>query len=106
MQLKSQREMQALQPELDKIKEKYPNRDRESMQLAQEEQQQLLESHGVNQFAGCLPLLIQLPVMMSLYQSISRTPELKQGHFLWTNSGPIDRRCILPILAPVVTCAH
>ncbi|MDT2768416.1 MULTISPECIES: membrane protein insertase YidC [Globicatella] len=106
MQLKSQREMQALQPELDKIKEKYPNRDRESMQLAQEEQQQLLESHGVNQFAGCLPLLIQLPVMMSLYQSISRTPELKQGHFLWTNLGQMDPLFILPILAAVLTFAN
>lgn len=106
MQLKSQREMQALQPELDKIKEKYPNRDRESMELAQQEQQQLLESRGVNQFAGCLPLLIQLPVMMALYQSISRTPELKQGHFLWTNLGQMDPLFILPIIAAGLTFAN
>ncbi|MBF6625435.1 membrane protein insertase YidC [Tuanshanicoccus lijuaniae] len=99
MQLKSQRQMQELQPELDKIKEKYPNRDRESMRLMQEEQQLLMETRGINQFAGCLPLFIQLPVMMALYQAIVRTEVLRQGHFLWTNLGKVDPYFILPILA-------
>ncbi|MBR7927849.1 membrane protein insertase YidC [Aerococcaceae bacterium zg-ZUI334] len=99
MQLKSQRQMQELQPELDKLKEKYPNRDRESMRLLQEEQQLLMETRGVNQFAGCLPLVIQLPVMMALYQAIVRTEVLRQGHFLWMNLGKVDPFFILPILA-------
>lgn len=106
MQIKAQRDMQALQPALEAIKDKYPNRDRESMQLMQEEQQALMEANGVNQFAGCLPLVIQLPVMMALYQSILRTPELRQGHFLWTNLGQPDPYFILPILAALLTFAN
>lgn len=106
MQIKAQREMQALQPQLEAIKEKYPNRDRESMRLMQEEQQALMEAQGVNQYAGCLPLAIQLPVMMALYQSILKTPELRQGHFLWTNLGQTDPYFILPILAALLTLAN
>lgn len=106
MQFKSQREMQELQPEIDKLKLKYPGKDKESVRLMQEEQQQLLENRGVNQFAGCLPLFIQLPIMMALYQSISRTEVLRQGTFLWTNLGQMDRFFILPILAALLTLAN
>ncbi len=105
MQVKSQREMMELQPELDAIKAKYPNKDRQSQELIQHEQQALMSERGVNQFAGCFPLLIQLPVMMALYQSILRTPELRQGHFLWMNLGQPDPYFILPIIAAVLTFA-
>lgn len=83
----SQREMQELQPEMDAIRAKYPNKDRESQEKIQEEQAALLEANGVNQFAGCLPLLVQLPIMMALYQAILNTPQLREGHFLWMNLG-------------------
>lgn len=106
MQMKSQRDMQELQPELERLKAKYPNRDKESMRLMQEEQQQLMESRGVNQFAGCLPIAVQLPVMMALYQSIVRTEALRQGHFLWTNLGQMDPYFILPIVAAGLTLAN
>lgn len=105
MQIKSQRQMQEIQPELDAIKEKYPNKDRLSMEAMQEEQQQLMQDRGVNQFAGCLPMLIQLPVMMALYQAILRTEELRQGNFLWMNLGAPDPYFILPIIAATLTFA-
>lgn len=105
MQIKSQRQMQEIQPELDAIKEKYPNRDKISMEAMQEEQQQLLQDRGVNQFAGCLPMLIQLPVMMALYQAILRTEELRQGNFLWMNLGQPDPYFVLPIIAAALTFA-
>ncbi|XJS10649.1 membrane protein insertase YidC [Aerococcaceae bacterium WGS1372] len=103
MQIKSQRQMQEIQPELDAIREKYPNKDRLSMEAMQEEQQQLMQDRGVNQFAGCLPMLIQLPVMMALYQAILRTEELRQGNFLWMNLGQPDPYFILPIIAATLT---
>ncbi|MGX7107328.1 YidC/Oxa1 family membrane protein insertase [Hutsoniella sourekii] len=102
MQMKSQRQMQEIQPELEAIQAKYPNKDRQSRELMQEEQAQLMEERGFNQFAGCLPLLIQLPVMMALYQTILRTEELRQGHFLWMNLGQPDPYFILPILASLL----
>ncbi|UUX33075.1 membrane protein insertase YidC [Fundicoccus culcitae] len=106
MQTKSQRKMMEIQPELDAIKEKYPNQDKASMEAMQQEQQALLDERGVNQFAGCLPLAIQLPVMMALYQSILRTDVLREGTFLWTNLGEMDPYFILPILAALLTFAN
>lgn len=103
MQLKSQREMQELQPELEKLRANYPNRDRESMMQLRQAEQELMQEKGINQFAGCLPLLIQLPVMMALYQTIIKTEVLKQGHFIWVNLGQPDPYFILPIIAAGLT---
>ncbi len=103
MQIKSQRKMQEIQPELNRIKKKYPNRDSASMEMMQKEQQALMDKHDVNQLAGCLSLFIQLPVMMALYQTIQRTHELNQGHFFWTSLGSRDPYLILPILAAILT---
>ena len=65
-QQRSSKAMQALQPELKKLQEKYKN-DREK--LAQE-QMALYKEHGVNPFGGCFPLLIQFPILIGLYQAI------------------------------------
>jgi len=71
--------------------------------LKQAEMNALYEREGINQYAGCLPLLIQLPVMMALYQAISRTEVLKTGHFLWFQLDQPDPYFILPVLAAVTT---
>jgi len=65
-QQRSAKRMQELQPELKKLQDKYKN-DREK--LAQE-QMALYKQHGVNPFGGCLPLLIQFPILIGLYQAI------------------------------------
>ncbi len=66
-QVKSSKKMQELQPEMKKIQEKYKN-DREK--LAQE-QMRLYREYGVNPIGGCLPLLIQFPIWIGLYQAIN-----------------------------------
>ena len=104
-QVKSQREMMELQPELEAIKQKYPNKDRASLEKVQEEQRILMEERGINQFASLFPLLIQLPIMMALYQAILRTPNLSQGNFLWMNLGQPDPYFVLPIIAGLLTLA-
>lgn len=65
-QQKSSRAMQAIQPKMQDIQEKYKN-DREK--LAQE-QMKLYQEHGVNPVGGCLPLFIQFPIFIGLYQAI------------------------------------
>ncbi|MBG9987501.1 membrane protein insertase YidC [Aerococcaceae bacterium DSM 111176] len=102
-QMQSQREMQELQPEIDAIRAKYPNKDRESQLKMQEEQSALLEANDVNQFAGLLPMLVQLPLMMALYQAILYTPQLREGNFLWMNLGEPDPYFILPTIAALLT---
>lgn len=103
MQMDSQREIQALQPELEAIKEKYPNQDKASREAMQLEQQALMEDRGVNQLAGCLPLLVQLPILTALYQAIMRTPELHEGSFLWLKLSNPDPFFILPVIAAGLT---
>src|SRR4029450_9496803 len=58
------REMQALQPYMKEIQEKYKD-DRQRMQR---EQMTLFQEHGVNPLSACLPLLFQFPVFIALYQ--------------------------------------
>jgi YidC/Oxa1 family membrane protein insertase len=62
-QIRSMREMSAIQPHLKEIQEKYKD-DRQRMQR---EQMRLFQEHGVNPLASCLPLLLQLPVFISLF---------------------------------------
>jgi len=65
-QQRSTQAMQKMQPELEKLKEKYGN-DKEKMSKVQME---LYKKHGVNPLGGCLPLLLTFPIMIGLYQAI------------------------------------
>ncbi len=65
-QQRSSRAMQELQPKLKKLQEKHKN-DREK--LAQE-QMALYQEHGINPLGGCLPLVVQFPILIGLYQAI------------------------------------
>ena len=65
-QQRSAKAMSELQPELSKLKDKYKN-DREKMAQAQME---LYKEHGINPLGGCLPLLVQMPILLGLYQAI------------------------------------
>ena len=66
-QQESSRKMQQLQPKLKKLQEKYKN-DKEKLS---EVQMKLYKDHGVNPVGGCLPLVVQFPILIGLYQSIS-----------------------------------
>ncbi len=60
-------------------------------------------NYGWGIIAGCLPLIIQLPVMYALYAAVSRTQVLKEGTFLWLQLNDKDPYYILPILAAIFT---
>jgi len=69
--------MQKLQPEMQKLREKYKN-DRERMNR---EVMELYKSHRVNPMGGCLPMLVQIPVFFALYQVLMVSIELRQAPF-------------------------
>jgi YidC/Oxa1 family membrane protein insertase len=71
----SSQKMQALQPEMKAINEKYKN-DAEKRTLAT---QDLWKKHGVNPASGCLPVFIQLPIFMGLYRSLATDVELREA---------------------------
>jgi YidC/Oxa1 family membrane protein insertase len=98
-QYKSSRAMQELQPDIQAIRKKH----KDNQQKMQEETMKLFQKHGVNPLAGCLPILIQMPILIALYGAIIRNPEISQHSFLWMDLGQPDPFWIIPILAGITT---
>ena len=96
---------QELQPKIKALQEKYRGNDPQMKMQLREETQKLYAEEGINPLSGCLPLLLQMPVLMALYQALSRVPELTSGHFLWMDLSDPDPVYILPILAAIFTFA-
>ena len=72
--------MQMIQPELQKLQKKYKGKkDQFSRQAMVEEQQALFKKHGTSPFASCLPLLIQMPIFLSLFRVINNVPRVAAG---------------------------
>ena len=70
-QIKSMQAMQAIQPKVKELQKKYKN----NKQKAQEETMKLYRESGVNPLGGCLPLLLQFPILISMY-AVLRAPEV------------------------------
>lgn len=104
-QYRSQAKMKKMQPELQKLKQKYGDvsKDLEKQKQYQKEMSELMKSGGWNPLAGCWPLLIQMPIFSALYYAISRTEEIRTSTFLWVNLGHADPYHILPIIAALTT---
>jgi len=67
-QIRSQKEMQRMQPLVREVQRKHKG----NRQKITEETMALYREHGVNQFGGCLPVLLQLPILFALYQALIR----------------------------------
>ncbi|MDL4840929.1 YidC family membrane integrase SpoIIIJ [Aquibacillus rhizosphaerae] len=102
-QLKSSKAMQDIQPELQKVREKYSSKDAKTQQKLQQETMELFQKNGVNPLAGCLPVIVQMPILIAFYQAIMRTFEIKEHSFLWFQLGEADPYYILPIVAAGAT---
>ena len=70
-----------LKPELDELKEKYGN----DMQKIQAEQMKLYQQVGVNPLSGCIPVLLQMPILLAMFNFFPNSVELRQESFLWAN---------------------
>jgi len=79
-QIKSQRSMYVIQPDLQKIQKKYKGKtDRDSREKMAKEQMALYKKHGSSPFASCLPLLAQMPVFFSLFTTLQEAQSKKPG---------------------------
>jgi YidC/Oxa1 family membrane protein insertase len=96
--------MQRIQPQVDAVKAKYKNLKltdpkRNDMQA---EIMQLQKDNGVNMFGGCIPTLIQLPLLFAFLGMLPKVVELRQAHWLWLpDLSAADPYHILPILMVV-----
>ncbi|RBW69147.1 YidC family membrane integrase SpoIIIJ [Bacillus taeanensis] len=100
-QTRSSKAMQALQPEIQKLREKYSSKDQKTQQQLQQETMKLFQQNGVNPLAGCFPLIIQMPILLGFYHAIMRTQEIASHNFLWFSLGQPDY--VLALTAGVTT---
>lgn len=86
-QLKSSKRMQALQPRLKTINEKYKSIGLRDPRKAQQNQEvmALYKEAGVNPLGGCLPLIIQLPFLYAFYRVLEIAIEMRGAHWLWVS---------------------
>ena len=96
---KSMKEMKKLQPELEKIKEKYAN----DKQMLNIKTMELYKEHKVNPLGGCLPLLLQLPILFALFGVLRNGIIPKDSSFLWLKLSVPDQFYILPVLNGAVS---
>ena len=100
LQLKSAAQMKKIQPEVKRIQDKYKN-DPASLQR---ETLALYKKYNVNPLMGCLPLLIQLPIFLALFNALRTSWALHGAKFVWwlTDLSAKDPYYILPILMGAV----
>lgn len=79
---KSQAKMKVLKPEMDKIQEKHKDKD---PMKAQQEVMALYKKTGVNPLGGCLPMLLQMPILFAMFRFFPASIELRQQSFLWAD---------------------
>ncbi len=78
-QQESMLKMQKVGPELKYLQEQYKN----NKQMLAQKQMELFKKHGVNPLGGCLPIFIQLPIFIALFQAFSHSADLRGTSFLW-----------------------
>lgn len=78
---KSQAKMRVLRPQIEAINEKYPGE--ENMMKRQQETMNLYRNAGVNTMGGCLPMLLQMPILVAMYQYFPTSINLRGESFLW-----------------------
>ncbi len=90
--------MRLLKPELDEIKEKNGN----DMTKIQQENMKMYRKAGVNPFGGCIPVLLQLPILFAMFQFFPSAFELRQQNFLWADDlSTFDNVFTLPFPIPI-----
>lgn len=86
-----------LKPELDEIKAKHGD----DMQKAQTEQMQLYQKVGINPLSGCIPMLLQMPILIAMFYFFPNSIELRQEAFLWAKDlSTYDSIINLPFTIP------
>lgn len=94
--------MDAMRPEMEDIQKRLKaTKDREEQMKIQQEMMGLYKKHQVNPLnMGCLPVVIQMPIIMGLYFAILYSPDVRSHQFLWFNLGSPD--IIMTLIAGVV----
>ncbi len=95
----SMRKMQSLQPKMNQLRDQHKN----NPQKLNKEIMELYKTNKVNPMSGCLPLLLQMPIFIALYQVLWRSIALKGQTFLWIKDlAQPDRLFVFPAAIPLI----
>ncbi|MCE5204549.1 MAG: membrane protein insertase YidC [Porphyromonadaceae bacterium] len=81
----SSAKMRVLRPQIQEIEKKYPGKEQEEMMKRQQATMDLYNKVGVSPMSGCLPMLIQMPVLLALFFFFPSAIELRHQGFLWAD---------------------
>ena len=97
---KSSAKMNVIKPEIDKLNEKYPKQ--EDALKKQQAMMELYKRAGISPMGGCLPMLLQLPVLYAMFRFFPASIELRQQKFLWADDlSAYDSILDLPFRIPL-----
>ena len=96
----SQAKMQVLKPMVEELGKKFPKK--EDAMKKQQATMDLYKRAGVNPMGGCLPMLLQMPILFAMFRFFPVSIELRQEHFLWaTDLSTYDSILHLPFIIPM-----
>lgn len=96
----SQAKMRVLKPLVDELNKKYPKQ--EDAMKKQQATMDLYKRAGINPMGGCLPMLLQFPILFAMFRFFPVSIELRQEHFLWaTDLSTYDSILDLPFTIPI-----
>lgn len=105
-QVKSMKAMQQMAPKMKEIREKYKD-NKDGQEKMQREMAALYKDGGVNPFASCLPMLVQMPFLIAIFFAIRAYNYGSDPSFLWianlAQANPSDKLYILPLLSALTT---
>jgi YidC/Oxa1 family membrane protein insertase len=94
----SMKKMQELHPEMEKLKVQHKN----SPEKLNKEMMELYKKYKINPLSGCLPLLLQMPIFIALYQALMKSIDLRNAKFLWISDLSAPDAVKIPFTLPVL----
>lgn len=95
---KSMQKMQELHPQMEKLKSQY----KDNPQKLNKEIMELYKKYKINPFSGCLPMLLQMPIFLALYQALIRSIDLRCARFLYIKDLSMPDAVKIPISLPLI----
>jgi YidC/Oxa1 family membrane protein insertase len=95
---KSMQKMQELHPQMEKLKVQF----KDQPEKLNKEIMELYKKYNINPFSGCLPILLQMPIFIALYQALMKSIELRGASFLWIRDLSSTEAIPLPISFPII----
>lgn len=94
---KSMQKMHELHPQMEKLKIQY----KDNPQKLNKEVLELYKKYNINPLGGCLPLLLQMPIFIALYQALTKSIDLRGAGFLWINDLSMPDAVGIPFTLPI-----